>query len=418
MEGTRPRVVVVGAGFAGLSCCEALAREGSGDLEVLVIDRHTYNTFQPLLYEVATAGLNPGDIAFPLRSYAGSRARLSFRQGEVRRVDFAGRSVHFETGPAVRYDYLVLATGATTNFFGVAGAEQHSLALYTMEDAISVRDVSISILERADALGPRPGELTTVLIGGGATGVEMAGTMAELRQVGLSSAYPRLDPAQSRIVLLEQFERLLGAFDPRLGSYARRALERRGVEVRLGAKVAEVGADYVLIEGGERIPCGLVVWTAGVRATDLAVPLDCPRGLGGRVEVSSDLRLVGHGDVFVVGDLAAATSSGSPEIVPQLAQPAIQEGRHAGLQILRLERGEETVPFSYRDKGTMATIGRRAAVAELPFGVRLTGTVAWLAWLGLHIFFLLGFRNRLAVLMNWAWRYVFWKRGTRVIAGT
>jgi NADH dehydrogenase len=258
-----------------------------------------------------------------------------------------------------------------------------------------------------------------VLVGGGATGVEMAGTLAELRNVELGSTYRGIDPAQARIVLVEQLDRLLGGFDERLAAYALRALERRKVEVLLGTAVREVFSDHVVLGSGEVIDCGTVVWSAGVRAGDLADRLAVPQTRGGRIEVGRDLRLAERPQVFVIGDVAGVTGDREGEgLLPQLAQPAIQEGRHAAAQILAVEQGSPTEPFSYRDKGIMATIGRRAAVAQFPNGVKLRGTLAWVAWLGLHIVFLLGFRNRLAVLLNWAWRYVWWRRGTRVIAGS
>lgn len=418
------RVVVLGAGFAGLAACEALfvtkgpdAAAAAG-LEVVLVDRHTYNTFQPLLYQVATAGLNPGDIAYPVRSYLQRHHAMSFRHGTVAGVDFERRTVEFEEegAPSIGYDYLVVATGATTNFFGVDGAEDHSRAIYTMEDATRVRDDLSASLEDAATYGVRPGALTVVIIGGGATGVEMAGTLAELRGMDLHRSYPGIDPSEARIVLVEMQDRLLTSFGTRESEYALGALASRGVEVRLRTEVKAVGADHVVLGDGEVLACGMVIWSAGVSAGPLASRLGVPQGRGGRIVVGSDLRLEAHPEVFVAGDVAAPCLGGD-DLVPQLAQPAIQEGRHVGRQILRLEAGLATEPFSYRDKGIMATIGRRAAVAEFPNGLKLRGTLAWLAWLGLHVMFLVGFRNRFAVLLNWAWRYLWWRRGPRVIPG-
>jgi len=409
----RPGVVVIGAGFGGLAACEALA---SVDVDVVLVDRHNYNTFQPLLYQVATAGLEPGDIAYPVRAYARTHPRFRFRQDVVTDVDLAGRRVSFAEGPPITYDYLVLAAGAGTNYFGVAGAQEHARAIYTMEDAVAVRDAVTSSLERVAAHGAREGELTVVIVGGGPTGVEMAGALAELREMQFATQYRDLDAAGSRILLVEMQDRLLGAFHPTLSAYARRALEVRGVEVRCGESVKEIHAESVLLGCGEVVPCGLVIWAAGVGPCALTEVLDLPK-MHGRVEVGSDLRVVGRDEVFVVGDMAARRSGTSDRLLPQLAQPAIQQGRHAGRQIGRLLAGEPLVPFSYKDKGIMATIGRKAAVAELPNGIRLHATPAWFAWLGLHIVFLLGVRNRASVLLNWAWRYVSWRRGSRVIAG-
>ena len=410
---SRPLVVVIGAGFGGLAACEALARVA---VDVVVVDRHNYNTFQPLLYQVATAGLNPGDIAYPVRAYTGLHPHVRFRQDEVAAIDFASRAVSFLEGPPLSYDFLVLAAGAGTTYFGVAGAKEHTKAIYTMEDAVAVRDMALASVERASAHGAREGDLTVVVVGGGPTGVEMAGALADLRQMEFSTRYAEVDSSLSRIVLVEQQDRLLGAFHPKLSAYARRVLERRRVEVRSGECVKEVRSDQVVMGSGEVILCRLVIWAAGVGPCSLTEALDLPK-VRGRIEVGNDLRVKGFGDVFAIGDMAAVGSAGKSRLLPQLAQPAIQEGRLVGEQIRRLLAGKETLPFRYRDKGIMATIGRRAAVAELKGGVRLRGTPAWLAWLGLHIVFLLGVRNRTSVLLNWAWRYVSWHRGPKVIAG-
>ena len=413
-EATRPhRVVVIGAGFGGLAVCEALAKQ---EVEVVVVDRHNYNTFQPLLYQVATAGLNPGDIAYPVRAYAGAHPHLRFRQDEVTSVDFDARTVAFAEGPPLPYDYLVLAVGASTNFFAVPGAQEHAKAIYTMEDALAVRKMALESVERASSHGATEGDLTVVVVGGGPTGVEMAGALADLRQMEFHTHYKDLDPSLSRIVLVEQQDRLLGGFHPKLGGYARRVLERRGVDVRCNESVKEVLSDRVVLGSGEVISCRIVVWAAGVGPCALTESLELPK-VRGRVQVGEDLRVKGFADVFAIGDMAAATGGVNGRPLPQLAQPAIQEGRLVGDQIRRLLADEPTEAFRYRDKGIMATIGRRAAVAQLPGGVRVRGTPAWLVWLGLHIVFLLGVRNRTSVLLNWAWRYVSWGRGPKVIAG-
>jgi NADH dehydrogenase len=405
---------VVGAGFGGLAACEALTK---AQVDIVLVDRHNYNTFQPLLYQVATAGLNPGDIAYPLRAYAGPHKNVRFRQDEVAAIDFETGSVGFVEGPLLPYDFLVLAAGAGTAYFGVPGAKEYAKAIYTMEDAVAVRDMALESVERAASHGAGEGDLTVVVVGGGPTGVEMAGALADLRQMELSTRYSELDSSLSRIVLVEQQDRLLGAFHPKLSAYARRVLERRKVEVRVSESVKEVLADRVLLGSGEVVPCRIVVWAAGVGPCALTEALELPK-VRGRLEVGDDLRVMGLDNVFAIGDMAAARSTGTgPAPLPQLAQPAIQEGRLVGEQIMRLLADEETAAFRYHDKGIMATIGRRAAVAQLPSGVRLRGTPAWLAWLGLHIVFLLGVRNRTSVLLNWAWRYVSWRRGPKVIAG-
>jgi NADH:ubiquinone reductase (H+-translocating) len=445
-EAVRERVVVIGAGFAGLAAAGAL--DGAG-LQVILVDQHDYNTFQPLLYQVATAGLNPGDIAYPLRTLLRHYGSTRFRRGKVEAIDFASRKVQFDDGGALEYEYLVLATGATTSYFGVPGAEEHCHAIYTLDDALGVRAKIFAQMERASALGPTPAGMTIAVIGGGATGVEMAGALSELLTLALATTYRELDPSLARVVLVEQRDRLLGGFDERLARYALRQLKRRGVEVRLGVEVLEVKPEHLVLsspaDGKSELPCGLVVWAAGVAAGKLASSLDLPLTRGGRIVVDEMLHVPEHPEVFVVGDVAgalavraggdgAAGAGGagqSPDagakLLPQLAQPAIQAGGHAGLQILRLRAGQPLQPFVYRDKGTMATIGRRAAIAEVPLWrprsgaaapqVRLRGTLAWLAWLGLHIVTLLGRRNRASVLLNWSWRYVSWRGGPRVIIG-
>jgi NADH:ubiquinone reductase (H+-translocating) len=405
--------VIVGAGFAGLAAASELAGKA---VQTTVVDRNNYNTFQPLLYQVATAGLNPGDIAYPVRSYTRHHKGVRFRQGTVTSVDFGAKSLQFAEGPSLGYDYLVIATGATTNYFGVPGASENSFAMYTLSDALSVRNRMFSQLERASAFGLSSGALTIVVVGGGPTGVEIAGALAELRGATFSTSYPELDAQMARVVLVEQQDRLLAGFDKRLSEYARRTLVRRGVEVRLGATVKEITQTEVVLDPNDVIPSALVVWAAGVAASQLAGRVALPQTRGGRLEVSADLRAPGHSEVFVVGDVAAAALD-EQTLLPQLAQPAIQTGRHAAAQILRLIEGRDAEPFHYKDKGIMATIGRRAAVAQLPAGIRLRGTLAWGAWLGLHIVTLIGFRNRASVLLNWSWRYLAWRGGPRVIVG-
>lgn len=420
---SRPRVVVVGAGFGGLAVAGELA---GAPVDVVIVDRHHFNTFQPLLYQVATAGLNPGDIAYPVRSYVRRHPATDFRHGTVSGVDFTAKLVCFDDGGTLAYDYLVLAAGAANNHFGVPGAAEHTMATYTMEDVLAVRGRIFDQLERAAACGPSgggpddggpdDGGLNVVIVGGGPTGIELAGTLAELYSMELCTAYPDLDPASARVVLVEQGERLLAAFNARLGRYAERVLHRLGVDVLLSRAVSSVEPGKVTLASGEVIECGMVVWAAGVGAGELAARLGLDSTQGGRIAVGSDLRVPGHPCVFAIGDMAAAAGrDGRP--LAQLAQPAIQQGRHAARQIRLLVEGSPTEPFSYHDKGTMATIGRRAAVAQLPGGIRLRGTLAWLAWLALHLVTLIGFRNRVSVLLNWGWRYLSWRRGPRVIVG-
>ncbi len=402
-----PTVIVVGAGFTGLAAVAELARAG---LRVLLIDRNVYSTFQPLLYQVATAGLNPGDVAYPARAFA-RKQRAVFRLGELTGIDSQARRITLADGGRYDYDYLVLATGVTAAYYGVAGAAENTLGLYTRRDAVALRDHIMARLERA-AVG-QPRDLNFTVVGGGATGVELAGTLAELRSAALAAAYPEIDSSRVHIRLVEQLGVLLAPFDSRLQQYAYQQLHDRGVDIRLNAKIREVTPDSVRLDSGEDLPSDLTVWAAGVAAPRAVAGWGLPQGRGGRLSVGDDLRVTGQDRIFAGGDVAVA--SGQP--VPQLAQPAIQAGRHIGGQIRRLAAGQPLVPFTYHDKGIMATIGRRSAVVQLPRGLRFRGTLAWLAWLGLHLVTLLGGRNRLSALVNLAWRYVAWGHGGGVIVG-
>lgn len=404
----RPHVVVLGGGFGGLAAVHALR---NAPVDVTLVDRQAYNTFQPLLYQVATAGLNPGDITYFLRSVHAGQSNMRFSKGAIEAVDTTTRRVRVEGGVELGYDYLVVATGVTTNYFGVAGAEEHSLALYTRDQALAVRDAMFSRLEHAVRLG-RPQDLRVVVVGAGATGVEMAGTLAELRNSGLGALYPELDPKRTHITLIEMAPQVLSPFGRRSQRYAARALAERGVQLRLSTTVNEVRHDCVVVDDGEQIPAGLVIWASGIKAPDEIATWGVPQGKGGWIEVGSDLRVRGFDDVFAVGDVAR-----TPDGLPQLAQPALQGGAHAGRQIGRLVAGETTVPFRYRDKGTMATVGRSAAVAEIAHLPTLTGFVAWVVWLGVHIISLLGNRNRVATLVNLSARYLSWPRSYNAIVG-
>jgi NADH:ubiquinone reductase (H+-translocating) len=400
-------VVVVGAGFAGLAAVRALA---GSEAPVTLVDRNIYSTFQPLLYQVGTGGLNPGDVSYPVRGFARTH-QARYRHGSVTAVDTDRRTVTLSDGSELPWDYLVLATGATVNHFGLPGAAEHTLSLYTRADAIALRDRLMSRLEE-HASGRRPGGVTLVVVGGGATGVEVAGTLAELRREALAVAFPEIDPDHVRVVLIEQAPVLLAPFHPELQAYSVRALQARGVEVRLGTTLEAVEPGAVRLAGGEVLPSDLTIWAAGVRVPELVGTWGLPQGRGGRILVEPDLRVRGHERVFAVGDLAVTDPP-----LPQLAQPAIQAGAHAGSQIRALLEGRPTTPFRYRDLGTMATIGRRAAVVQLPRRGRLTGTVAWVAWLALHVVRLLGNRNRASALLNLSWRYLAWPRGSGVIVG-
>jgi NADH:ubiquinone reductase (H+-translocating) len=418
-----PRVVILGAGFGGIAAARALA---SVPVHTTIVDRNYYNTFQPLLYQVATGGLNAGDVAYPVRNLLRRRHALDFRWGTVERVDADKRAVFLGDGTELRYDFLIIATGATINYFGVPGAAEHAQAIYTLDDALAVRRRMFEQFEHAVSAGGEGGVLNVVIVGGGPTGVEMAGALAELRTLILDSSYPSLDPQMGSVLLVEQKEALLGGFEGPLAAYAQRELTRRGVEVRLSTAVREVSAGGLTINSGEEastfLPAGLVVWAAGVAASSVAASSELALTAHGRIEVGPNLAIPGRPEVFAIGDVAATPAPGGGHPLAQLAQPAIQGGHHAAREISAALSGAQPTPFSYKDKGIMATIGRRSAVAEiaLPATRRLLplrGTPAWFAWLGLHIYFLLGGRNRAAVLLNWAWRYVSWRRGPRVIVG-
>jgi len=412
----RPRVVIVGAGFGGLSAARELE---NADVDVLIVDRHNFHTFQPLLYQVATAGLNAADVGYVVRGVFRREQRVRFRKDEVIGVDWDTGEVQLEAEGPVPFDHLIVAAGSSTNYFGVDGAREHAFPLYTLEDAILVRNHLLSLFEAADSEPALvdDGVLNLVVVGGGPTGVEVAGALVELIDKVLEQDFHDLDVHRARVVLVEQADRLLAPFSERSQRYARRTLVRRGVEVRLGTAVRRITADHVELSSGEVIASRLVVWAAGVRAGTLADRLGVAQGPGGRITVGPDLSIADHPQAFAIGDVADI-DDGHGGRLPQLAQVAIQGGEHAARQVLADLEGRPRTPFRYHDKGTMATIGRRAAVAELPsrHGTRvLQGGIAWLTWLGLHLVYLIGVRNRVSVLVNWAWNYLTWDRGPRII---
>ena len=409
----RHRVVVVGAGFGGLSATQALA---GAPLDVTVVDSRNHHTFQPLLYQVATAGLDSDDICFPVRGIFSSQDNARVRLGRVTGFDLERRAVLLAEGEPLPYDHLVVAAGAVTDTYGIPGVEEHAFGLKSLADALDVRSHVLMCFERADADPEHlhDGTLTFVIAGGGPTGVEMAGGLSELSHGVLRKDFAGLDLRTSRLVLVEAGDRLLPGFHPESSERALRTLEHRGVEVLLDTAVAEVGPDRVRLGDGTAIPARTMLWTAGVRAHPLAEALGTELTKGGRVVVNDDLTLPGHPEVFVVGDMAASRSPGG-ETLPQVAPVAMQGAEFAAQTILARLHDEPSGSFTYRDRGSMATIGRNDAVAELPFGARLSGRIGWLAWLVLHLVMLIGFRNRANVLVNWAWNYITYDRASRII---
>lgn len=408
-----PQVVIVGAGFGGITAAKALAR---APVEVTIVDQHNFHTFSPLLYQVATAGLAPDDVAPNLRGIVQRDLNVEARMATVHGVDLDNRVVLVDHGLSISYDYLILAAGAVSSDFGVPGVAEHAFPLKTVADATRVRSTVLRRFEEAntDPSLVADGTLTFVVAGGGPTGVELCGALAELFTKVLAKDFKNLDVSRAQVVLVEMTAHLLGGFSPRSQAEAKVELELRGVDVRLGVPIASVGPDKVQLDDGTVIPTRTVVWATGVRANPLADSLGLPQTTRGEIVVGADLTAPGHPEVFVIGDLAAAHGpDGKP--YPQLAPVAMQSARYVARSISRRIQGKQTRPFRYVDKGIMATIGRRSAVAELPYGIRFGGTLGWLSWLALHLVFLIGFRNRVVVLVNWAWNYLKWDRGNRVI---
>lgn len=397
------RVVIVGAGFAGLNAGKALRR---AEVEITIIDRRNFHLFQPLLYQVATAALNPSDIAFPIRSaFKNQRNVVRVLLGEVSGVDLERRVVMVDE-ETIPYDILILATGAAHSYFGHVEWENMAPALKTVEDALTMRARILSAFEKAEAHPEAATRwLTFVVVGAGPTGVELAGALEEIAVHAMGKEFDLVDPASARVILVEGADRVLPPYPESLSASAKRQLEELGVEVITGAVVEEIDETGVSLATGQRIEAGTVLWAAGVEASSIGEMVgEVDRA--GRVLVEQDLSLPGRPEVFVVGDLAAVKG------VPGVAPAAMQMGRHVG----RLITSGTSLPFRYRDKGSLATIGRARAVADIR-GLRFGGFMAWFAWLGIHIFYLIGFRNRFFVLAGWAWHYLTFRRGARIITG-
>src|SRR5450759_1156887 len=410
----RPRVVIVGAGFAGLTAARRIARL---PVQVTVVDRKNHHTFQPLLYQVATAGLSPGEIAAPIRWILRTYSNVKVLLEEV--VDFDPKQKKVITREQVLdYDWLVIASGATHAYFGHQEWEPLAPGLKTIEDALEIRRrvlLAFELAERQTADSQSGSPLQFVVIGGGPTGVELAGTLAEIARHALNHEFRNIDPQQTRILLIEGSPRVLGAYSEELSRKAEEQLRRLGVEVRTSHLVTRIEPGAVWI-GDERIPAPVVLWAAGVAASPLGRKLGVPVDRAGRVLVQPDLSIPGHAEVFVVGDLAALQDENG-KMLPGVAPVAIQQGDWVAETIARDLEHQPRRNFVYHDKGSLATIGRASAVAQ--FGkFELSGYFAWLAWLFVHIFFLIGFRNRLLVMIQWAWSYLTYERGARLITGS
>jgi NADH dehydrogenase len=409
-----PTVVVVGGGFAGLYAARTLARHG---VRLVLVDRLNYHLFQPLLYQVATASLSPGEIAEPLRAILRKYRNVEVLLGEVEQIDLQTRRVRLEDGEELSYEYLVLATGARHSYFNHPEWEPMAPGLKSLADALEMRRrifLAFEMAEREEDPLRRRALLTFVVVGGGPTGVELAGAIAEIARHTVSQDFRRFDPRQARIILLERGKRILEAYPPDLSRSAQRALERIGVEVETGKAVTDIQPDYVMV-GSEKLPACTTLWAAGVAASPLGRQLGMEVDRSGRVPVEADLSLATHPEVFVAGDLALlAQPNGKP--LPGLAPVAIQQGETAADNIWRSLNGQPRQAFHYFDRGSMATIGRAAAVAEIR-GIHLSGFLAWLAWLFVHLLFLIGFENRVLVLIQWAASYLSYQRGARLITG-
>jgi NADH dehydrogenase len=410
-----PRVLVVGAGFGGMEVAWSLQNE---PVDVMLVDRHNYHTFQPLLYQVVTAALEPEDIAWSIRDIFQDQDNFSFRMGTVNNVDFDRKTVHLQDADPIDYDYLVLAAGASPDYFGVEGAEEHSFAVKDLMNAVRLRS---HILRQFENVEKDPGQvdngaLNFVIVGGGPTGVETAGALVELFDHVLRKDFPDLNVDAARVILVEMNDHLLDPYDESLQQYTLETLRNRGVEIKLESSVVKATESTVEFDSGQVLPTQTLIWAAGVKANPLSDRLNLEQGPNGRLVVNDDLSLPNHPDSFAIGDMAASTDENGA-FDPQLAPVAIQGGSHVSQQILRKIAGQETEAFHYSNPGKMATVGVNAAVAELPGGLKLSGFPAWILWVFLHIMKLVGFRSRVLVFLDWVYNYFTYNRTSRLIYG-
>jgi NADH:ubiquinone reductase (H+-translocating) len=411
---TQPHVVILGAGFGGVG---ALKKLRDANIRITMINKHDYQAFQPLLYQVATAELTQDQVAIPVRQMLHHHDNVTFHQTMVEAIDLDKKQVSAKGIAPLSYDYLVIALGAVVNFFNTPGAEQHALPLYTMEDAIRLK---YHVLKRFEATEKNhalidDGALTFCIVGGGPTGVELAGALAELVRTNLKADFPHTPLDRVRLILFEHSSHVLGSFKPKLRHYARKQLEARGVEVLAGTGVASVSPKGIVLTSGETIPTHTLVWAGGMEANPITKSLGLATDNRGRIPVGPDLQVEGYPGVFAIGDIAAMTDGKTGNLLPGLGAVALQAGRHVGETIKHLADGRKHQPFEYLDKGTMAQVGRGAAVVELPWGGTLTGHVAWLTWLGVHLALLNGAEERASTFVDWGWNLLTGSRDKRIM---
>jgi NADH dehydrogenase len=407
-------VVILGAGFGGIG---ALKKLRDANVRITIIDKRDYHTFQPLLYQVATDELGPTEVGFPVRDLLHGHQNIKFHQAVVESVDLDKQQVVTDSGGPFQYDYLVLALGAIVNFFHTPGADQYALPLYTMDDAIRLKE---HILKTFEAVDKNPaiiddGALTFCVVGGGPTGVELAGALVELLRAELQEDYPNLPVEKAQVFLYEHSPHLLGTFAPKLSAYAQKALKERGVNVHTDTGVSKIGPSSIDLSTGATVKTHTVVWAAGLRANPIVSSLGVELAHGGRIPVGPDLQVKGYPRVFAIGDIAAMTDGKTDQVLPGLGATALQAGRHVGETIKCLLESKQPEPFKYLNKGMMAQVGRGAAVVELPTGGTMTGHLAWLAWLGVHLSLLNGAEEKCGIFVDWGWNILTHKRGKRII---
>ncbi len=409
---TPPHIVIVGAGFGGIETARRLAK---APVQITLIDRHNYHLFQPLLYQVAIAGLVPSQIAYPLRTIFRKQKNLIFQMGEVNSIDFDSRYVKLD-GSIIAYDYLILAVGGQTNFFGMSSVEQNGFQLKSIESAIKTRNHLLKMFEQASRevdVDKRNALLTFVVVGGGPTGVETAGALAELITHVMVKDYPQMGMKDVRVLLIEATQHLIASYPNELRKATRDLLESKNVEILTNTKLADYNNQQVTLGDGRQIGTHTLIWTAGVKGAEVLNHLGIEQASSGRVRVASTLQLPQRPEVFILGD-AAYLENGEGQPLPMLSTVAIQQGKVAARNILRIIKGQSPEPFHYKDPGLLATIGRNAAVARI-WGISFSGFIAWVIWVFLHIFRLIGFRNRILVMVNWAWDYIFYENQVRLI---